>query len=284
MSQETYVCYWIGQEPTPPSITLDRTPAAVDVVPLAFVTIDAPARGPWALDFDFLCHGRPPALIQQWIGNVRSRGTKVVFSINDSNLGKIPDIPQFVDEVVKQAVAWGVDGVDLDYEPVPFVTSQTLIDFTRALRPALRTALRREPVIVAPVFGPWGGHPQFLRDFAQQLDYVTTMDYTPYPGYDSTIRSVEQYMRIIGDPGKVAIGVSCMGPPPPDGRSPYYDLTPIDDVMKLCHWEPANGRKRGIMLYTSSYDLRVRPLSQPPPSGTNLPDGTFMATIARELP
>ena len=284
MSQETYVCYWIGQEPTPPSITLDRTPAAVDVVPLAFVGINAPRGAPWTLNFDFLTQHNSAATIQQWIGTVRSRGTKVVFSINDSNLGKIPNIPQFVDEVIKQAVAWGVDGVDLDYEPVPFVTSQTLIDFTKALRPALRTALRREPVIIAPVWGPWAGEKQFLHDFAQQLDYVTTMDYTSYPGYASTISSVELYMKIIGDPGKVAIGVSCMGPPPPDGTSPYYDFTPIGDVVKLCQWEPTSGRKRGVMLYTSSYDLRVRPLSKPPPSGTNLPDGTFMATIAKYLP
>jgi hypothetical protein len=272
MSTETMIAYWIGEEPTPPSPTLDRMPAYVDVVPLAFVTIDES----YQLNFDFLCKTHPATGIRAWINMVRANGTKVLLSINDQKLGTVPDVAAFVDNVVGNALEWGVDGIDLDFEP-PY-ESQTLLEVTSALRPALSRVLGAESLITAPIYSPWAEYPlypDFLKSFAAELDFVTTMDYSKYPGFDDTISLFGQYADAVGAE-KIAIGVSCMGPPPPP--SPAY-FTPLDDVVKLCKWEPERGRKKGAMLYTFSYDVKTRK-----GSGTGYPDGTFTETIHQNLP
>jgi len=138
MSTETMVVYWIGEEPTPPSPTLQAMPVYVDVVPLAFVTIDKNYK----LDFAFLCKTHPATVIATWIRMVRANGTKVLLSINDQKLATVPDVAAFVDEVAGAALQWGVDGIDLDFEP-PY-ESQTLLQVTSALRPALSWTFFRE--------------------------------------------------------------------------------------------------------------------------------------------
>jgi hypothetical protein len=267
MSTETFINYWIGQEPTPPSPALDTMPAYVNVVPLAFVTIN----DNWQLDFGFLCTTNSASTIQGWIKTVRANGSQVLLSINDQKIAEVPDVDAFVQNVVQNVVEWGVDGVDIDFEP-PY-ESDTVLQVTSALRPALRQALGREPLLTAPIYAPWAGMPQFLRRFAAELDFVTTMDYTPYPGFQGTISLVEQYAAAIGSPEKVAIGVSCMGPPDSG------DFTPLADVERLCKWEPAGGTKKGVMLYTFSYDVQTRAAG-----GTGYPDGTFTRTIHDNLP
>ena len=267
MSTETMVVYWIGEEPTPPSPTLDQMPMYVDVVPLAFVNVDES----YELDFTFLCKQNSASTIKGWVERVRANGTKVLFSINDLKLGSVPDVPAFVDNVVQNALEWAVDGVDLDFEP-PY-ESQTLLEVTRALRPALSSALGEEALVTGPIYDSWNRFPDFLKSFAGELDFVTTMDYSPYGSFEGTVELVEGYAATIGTAEKIAIGVSCMGPP----DSGYF--TPLDDVVKLCKWEPQGGRKKGAMLYTSSYDVKTRK-----GSGTGYPDGTFTQTIHENLP
>ena len=270
MATETYVSYWIGDE-SAPCPTLDQMPAYVDVVALAFVVLD----DNYQLDFGkFLCKVYPPSTIQQWVKKVRANGSKVVLSINDERLGSVPDVPAFVDQVVKAAVDWGVDGIDFDYEQW-FEPSDTMIDVVTATRPALAKALGREPYLSAPVYYTWAPYPDFLHTLAAQLDLVMTMDYTGYVGFDETTRLFGEYAAAIGTPGKLAIGVSCMGPPPPTSQ----DFTPLADVKKLCRWEPPGGKKAGAMLYTFSYDVTKRP-----GSGTGYPDFTFSKTIEANLP
>lgn len=267
MSTETFINYWIGQAPTPPSPTFDAMPPYVDVAPLAFVTIN----DSWELDFGFLCTNSSAATIQGWIKTVRQNGTKVLFSINDQKIGQVPDVDAFVANVVQNAVEWGVDGVDIDFEPPS--PNDTVVQVAAALRPALASALGTDPLITAPIYSPWTGYPDFLKQFAAELDFVTTMDYTPYPGFETTISLFSQYAAAIGSPEKVAIGVSCMGP------ATSSNFTPLADVQKLCAWEPDGGTKKGIMLYTYSYDVETRP-----GSGTGYPDGTFTRTIHQHLP
>jgi hypothetical protein len=266
---ETFVNYWIGQEPTPPSPTLDTMPAYVDVAPLAFVNIDEN----YELNFDFLCTTNSAATIQGWIKTVRANGTKVLFSINDLRLGSVPDVGAFVDNVVQNALEWGVDGIDFDYEGWGAEPSPTVIEVAKALRPAMAKALGTEPYFAAPVWTEWIGHDDYLKAFAAELDLVTTMDYTPYSSYDDTITNAQGYIDMIGTPEKLAIGVSTMGPPDSG------DFTPLDDVERLCKWEPASGRKAGIMLYTFSYDVETRK-----GSGTGYPDGTWTKAIEANLP
>src|SRR5215212_1626783 len=275
MATETFVNYWIDEQPSPPWKALNELPPQVDVAPLAFVGIGTD----WQLDFDFLCRGSSASTIQGWIKDVRANGTKVQLSILDEKLGQVPDVDAFAKSVAASAVDWGVDGVDLDYEP-PFIEyNQTLIDVAAALRSALRGALGTEPLLTAPIWSRWAGEPQFLHDFGAQLDFVTTMDYTPWLGFDSTTVSFATYAEAIGTPEKVAIGVSCMGPPPPRPNEDNYDFTPLAEVEQVCKWEPDGGRKKGVMLYTFPYDVETRS-----GSGTGYPDGTFTKTIVENLP
>jgi hypothetical protein len=272
---ETFVNYWIGQEPTPPSPTLDQVPGYVDVVPLAFVYIDATSH---ELDFDFLTQNHSAAVIQSWIRELRARGTDVLFSIQDDahhgHIADIRDVDAFVENVVDNALIWGVNGVDLDYEPASIAPSQTLLEVTAKLRTRLRSAIREEPVLTSPIFSPWLQPPlwpEFLHLFAAELDFVTTQDYSPYPGYQQTISYFEQYVAAIGTPSKIAIGMSCI--------DRAHSFTPLDDVASLCQWQPQTGRKKGAMLYTASYDVQARQFG-----GTGYPDWTFTESINANLP
>jgi hypothetical protein len=271
MGAETFVCYWIGQEPCPPSPTLDQMPAYVDVAPLAFATIDAN----YQLSFDFLCTHFPAQTIQGWVREVRANGTKVLLSIIGKELGTVPDVEAFTSNVAEHAKAWDVDGIDLDFEPP--TQSETVIQVAAALRPKLQRALGREPMIAAPIYGPWAWMPDFLKRFAAELDLVTTMDYTPWNGAESMEEQFEQYASIVGSPEKIAIGVSCMD------SSGTGNFTPLDDVKAICRWEPSAGRKGGAMLYTFSYDLESR-IVNGKQSGTGYPDGTWTQTIHDCLP
>jgi hypothetical protein len=264
MPTETFVNYWIGEEPVPPSPPLSAMPAYVPVVPLAFVTI----TDDFQLDFTFLTKQNRISTIQGWIKEVRANGSKVLFSINDQKLGHVPRINLFAEMVAQNALEWGVDGVDLDYEGWD-TPDEIVIAVTQALKRAWRDKLGSDPFLSAPIYSPWAGHPDFLKSFAAELDLVTTMDYTPYPGFDGTIELFGQYADAIGSPEKLAIGVSCMEP----GTG---NFTPLEDVEKFCKWEPEGGRKGGVMLYTFSYDVEAR--------GTGYPDGTWTKTIEANLP
>jgi hypothetical protein len=52
-------------------------------------------------------------------------------------------------------------------------------------------------------FGPWTGYPRLLKDLPGAVDYITTMDYTPYPGYAATISNCDAYAKIITGRGEL---------------------------------------------------------------------------------
>jgi hypothetical protein len=166
-----------------------------------------------------------------------------------------------------------VDGIDLDFEP-PY-ESPTLVEVATALRPALEKTLGRPPFLTAPVYFAWLGKLDFLTSFAAQLDLVTTMDYSGWPGVEEMKIRFGAYATAIGSPGKLAVGLSCMGPPQPASD----DFTPLDDVKTMTAWEPDDGKKGGVMLYTFSYDVETRAAG-----GTGYPDGTWTETIHDLLP
>jgi hypothetical protein len=275
MGSETFINYWIGQEPNPPSPTLDQMPAYVNIVPLAFVSIATDSEGNYALDFDFLTQNFPASQIQGWIKTVQANGTKVLLSILDQKLGTISgaQLAPFVANVAENVAAWGVDGIDFDYEPP--TESDTLVPLIEAIRAALPAG----SVFTAPIYSPWAYMPKMLKGLAGAVDYVTTMDYTPYPGYDETISLCSQYASIMGGWSKLVIGISCMGPP--NGGN-FANFTPLPDVVKLSAYEPAaSGPKGGAMLYTFSYDVTSR---NDGTTGTGYPDGTWTETIHDNLP
>jgi chitinase len=260
MRHETFTNYWIGEE----TIPLNQMPAYVDVVPLAFVNLGSNNT----MDFTFLTKNYSASEIQGWIKEVRSNKTKVVFSLGINNVDDL-DPNAFVDNILQNVKQWGVDGVDFDYEPADYSQNQSkVIQFVQQLR----SALGHKALLTAPIWNPWLSYPDFLKQFAAPLDYLTTMDYSPYLGFDLTISYYNQYAEVIGTADhprydKVAIGTICMV----KDKDIY---TPIDDVINICQWESPNKKKQGVMLYTFSYDQQGR--IEPP--------GTYTSTINKYLP
>jgi chitinase len=262
MRNETFTNYWIGEEKIP----LNQMPAYVDVVPLAFVQLGSNNT----LNFTFLTQNYSPGQIQSWIKEVRSNGTKVVFSLGINSVDGVDPIA-FVNNVLQNANEWGVDGVDFDYEPADLDYSKNQATVLQIAQ-QLRYVLGNNALLTAPIWSPWLDFPDFLKRFAAPLDYLTTMDYSPYLGFDTTINYYNQYAQVIGSVDnpqydKVAIGTICIAKD--SGMN-----TPIDDVIKLCQWEPPNNTKKGVMLYTFSYDQEGR--IEPP--------GTYTSTINQYLP
>jgi len=271
MSNETYIAYWSGEEPTGPgqSPTLDKTPDYIDIVPLFYVLINPNGT----LNFDRLVLHNSEAAIKGWMQDIRTRQQnqqkKTKFTLGILSDSFPSQNPTAFAQTVKNAVDdWGVDGVTVDYEPpdgdaniVPVVQ-------------AIRAAIGSQAIMTAPIYDQWMSFPNLLKSYGVLFDYLETMDYTPYPGKKSTLSSYEWYAQTIGSAanpayGKIAIGVSCMEP----SKKNY---TPLPDVIDLCKYEPASGTKAGIMLYTLSYDVTSH--------GSGYPDGTFTKTIHDNLP
>lgn len=164
MNTEYFTNYWIGEEPTGPghSPTLNQMPPYVDVAPLAFIGITDDDQ----LDFSFLTQQNSAATIQGWIKTVRSQGTKVLLSINSQQFASIQDPSGFAQTVQSAITEWGVDGIDIDYEPPS--QEQTLITVVKQLRTTLGSGV----ILTAPVYSAWLGMLDFLGQFADSLDYL----------------------------------------------------------------------------------------------------------------
>jgi hypothetical protein len=271
MSNEIYIAYWSGEEPTGPgqSPTLDKTPDYIDIVPLFYVLINKDG----SLDFNRLVLHNSQAAIKGWMEDIRTRQKnqpkKTKFTLGILS-GDFPSQdPTTFAQTVKDAVEdWGADGVTVDYEPPD--GDERILDVVKAIRDAIGT----DAIMTAPIYDSWTPWPDLLKSYSAFFNFIETMDYSPYPGKKTTIDDYESYAQTIGTTDapaydKIAIGVSCMEP-----SRDYY--TPLADVIDLCQYEPASGKKAGIMLYTLSYDVTSH--------GSGYPDGTFTKTIADNLP
>lgn len=269
MSNETFIAYWSGEEPTGPnaSPTLDQTPDYVNLVILFYVTIDDQGN----LNTDRLELHNDQATIKGWMADIRNRQqkqqTKTKFTLGILS-DKFPrqDPTTLAKKVADLAASWGVDGITVDYEPPS--RNNAILDVVTAIRKALPAG----SVMTAPIYSAWLGN-SLLGPFAALFDHVNTMDYTPYPGYDRTITLYEDYAKAMGGDAaayeKLGIGVSCM-------TFTNNNHTPLDDVKKLCAYEPSTGHKLGIMLYTLSYDA--------PGHDSPYPLFTYTETIHDNLP
>lgn len=274
MSNELYIAYWSGEEPTGQgkSPTLDMTPDYVDVVVLFYVILNSDGT----LNFDRLVLYNDEATIKGWMQDIRTRQqnqpkkTKFTLGILGGSFSS-QDPTTFAQTVKAAFDDWGVDGITVDFEPPDGESS--IVGVVQAIRDAIGS----EAIMTAPIYSPWTFYPEILKDYAAVFDYIETMDYTPYtPNWDvqSTTDIYVDYAKIIGtaeNPAyeKIAIGVSCMKPS-------NGDFTPLDDVISFCKYEPPTGNKLGIMLYTLSYDVTSH--------GSGYPDGTFTETIHENLP
>lgn len=265
MSNQTFIAYWSGEEPTGPqnSPTLVETPDYVDVIILFYVTVTQSGD----LNFDRLVLHNDQQTIMGWMAQIRerqksqTRKTKFTLGILSSSFPN-QDPATFAAKVARAAQSWGVDGITIDYEPPS--DSPSIVKVVQAIK----SALPSDALMTAPIYGAWYSNPQ-LGPYAAEFDYVTTMDYTPYPGYEETTSLYETYANAIGGSANLAIGVSCM-------QFTNGNHTPLDDVKKLCSYEPTNGTKLGIMLYTLSYDT--------PGHKSPYPLFTYTDTIHENLP
>lgn len=246
MSKPIFMNYWIGQIP-PGGIPLDVMPPYVEIAPLAFVDV----TDDFDLDFKFLTQTFTKDQIVGAIKKIQANGTKVLFSIM---VHAVPPEQQqtFAANVAKHIADWGVDGVDWDIEPPEEDWIQQATQVTKILK----TQLSPETLFTAPIYGPWLGFDKtIVSDFANCMNYISTMDYTGYPGYDQTISNCEGYAAIVGW-SKLLIGVSCM-----DVTNDNH--TPIEDVKQLTAYQPqSGGPKGGMMLYTFDYDNQSRTMCE----------------------
>ena len=269
------MCYWHSENPDPiyPQ-PLNNMPPWVDIVPVAFAQITETPPNNYSLNLSTF--ERYPNL-KDWIQDVRKNGTKVILSIGSDLLGSMSQegIPGFVDSVMQTVKDWQLDGLDLDYEPPE--EAQSLVAVATALRIAL---VARDPnaILTAPIYNAWLNPPlvnQVLPALAPLLDHIMTMDYTSYPGLDTTMGYVTQYETAIGGiKEKIMIGVNCMD-------KVHSDFTPLDDVKTYA--QNAVEGIGGVMLYTFNYDVPVRCVSinggTPFDSGTGQPVNTWLTTI-----
>jgi Glycosyl hydrolases family 18 len=275
MGKETFIAYWSGQEPTGPdrSPTLAQMPDTVDLVVLFWASINPNGD----LNFSELVDQNDQATIMEWMAEIRERQqgqprrTKFLLSINSELLNQ-QDPDKFAKKVKDAARSWGVDGIDIDFEPPH--SNPPVMPVIKAIKDALPAG----SLLTAPIYRPWNDHANLKRQlasYAALFDYVMTMDYTPCGSYEDTIRLYEAYAQAMGGDvaayGKLAIGVSCM-------EFDNDNHTPLDDVKKLCAYEPPvkGASKLGAMLYTLSYDA--------PGHGSPYPLFTYTKAIADNLP
>jgi Glycosyl hydrolases family 18 len=248
------IAYWTGEEPTGPnySPTLADIPSwlmdSIDFLIINYVTVG----GDGSLDFSHLTQHNNQETIMKWIAKIRVRQkslpnkTKFLMSLDGSDsLAKL-DPMAFAGTVKAAATNWGMDGVDVDYEPREL--DPKILGVVKAIKDAFAPSF----LLTTPIYRPWvdGENARLLSRYAAPFNYVTTMDYTPYPGFDETISLVKRYAEAIGgeDPyEKLLIGVSCM-----DFNDDRH--TPLQDVPALCSFRAENGSRPGMMLFNLSYD------------------------------
>src|SRR5262245_9202687 len=214
MGKETFIAYWSGEEPTGPdcSPTLAQTPDTVDLVILFWASIDPNGD----LNFSELVGQNDQATIMGWMAEIRQRQkgrprrTRFLLSINSELLNRQePD--KFAKKVEDAARSWGVDGIDIDFEPPH--SNPPVMPVIKAIKDALPAG----SLLTAPIYRPWNDHANLKRQlasYATLFDYIMTMDYTPCVSYEDTIQLYEAYAQAMGGDaaayGKLAIGVSCM--------------------------------------------------------------------------
>jgi len=272
MSNEIYIAYWSGEEPTgvEASPTLLESPDYIDIIPLFYV----PVSNNGELNFSRLTLHNDKETILGWMNEIRTRQrgsekqTKFTLCLIGDTFPSLE--PSAFANTVKSAVDdWQVDGITIDYEPPN--GEKSIIPVVEALREVLGS----EALMTAPIYAPWTYYPNVLKQYAAVFNYIETMDYTPYPGKQVTLDLLRQYAEIIGTPEqvdyeKIAIGVSCMQP----SKGNATPLLP--DVVDLCKYEPDLGHKAGIMLFTLSYDVKSH--------GSAHPNGTYTKAIHDSLP
>ena len=311
-------CYWSGEEPSwnngskfyelnPP---LNSMPKEVDTVILwyghldiTYTKKDGVKVQSVSVNTDRLTLYNSKKTIQGWMKDLRANNpnVKIIMSVISGSYPDIEDQDAFATTLSNTLTDWGVDGVDIDFEPPTYVkdgTSDRVSELMKKIRTKLTSTIGKSVLMTAPIYHRWleiyvPGDYNYLGAYAANFDYLTTMDYTGYVGYDTTIDYYKQYAAKIGSDAspaydKLAIGVSCMGPSTGPNFTPLGDgADPVEKgVIQLTKWEPDSGHKQGIMVFTLSYDVTLRYYGTDweNKSGTGYPDLTWTNTVIKDIP
>lgn len=238
-----FFAYWQGFTPTGPeplaAPALRLTPAYVDIVALAFAL---PAPGS-AIDTDFLTSKNSKESILADAAFLRSRGQKVVMSLNGNPnmLWNDLDPTRFANNVKALAAEWNLDGIDLDNEDPDYRHNpdQRFVDLIKATRDTMGDKF----TLSYPAFLPW--RDGFLAKVRDELTLVNTMAYWNDATYG--VGLYQNYADLVG-PEKVCIGVK-------PGLNMQDQSTPIAAVPLLAAYQPTGARKAGMMMYSLSLDV-----------------------------
>jgi Glycosyl hydrolases family 18 len=250
--------YWLGyrsQDPTGKlTPTLQETPPYVGAVFLAFALV----RPKDVIDTTFMC--RPPNTpnsIRQGVTALRDRGTKVVLSVGGwggNCWNSVTDVSALAANILKIVDAWGLDGVDIDFEgdhplddwmkepPCPSAPNNDPTAMLCDLVNALRASLGAKRLLTAVTISG----DAYITQSISQFNWIATMNYGGTNTYDDLVKT---YMS--NNPGTTfvpfSLGVSCADP-----------QMPLDDVIKFCaHKPPAHKPPLGplrMMLWDLSED------------------------------
>ena len=232
-------CYWGGYFKSPH--TLDKTPDGVDYVTLAFSNPTIESK----LSTAFLCSQYPDEEIIKWVKLLQSKGTKVLMSIIDSpsvHWDEI-DIPKFsisLNEIIFDK--WGLDGIDIDAE------SDMENDYCKnfiSLVENIKKVIPENKLITYTCYeGTDLYDGKILSEIKDKINWINLMAY--FDDFDEMISLFKDYNKII-DEKNIMIGVKA-------GADNDFSRTSIDEVAKLCKWNPD---KKGMMLWTLNRDCNL---------------------------
>ncbi|MBV8685199.1 MAG: hypothetical protein JOZ90_13890 [Alphaproteobacteria bacterium] len=235
-------------------------------LPSVFPTI------PLALDPDL-----EKALTDGSVQKLQAAGVKVVLTIAGSGgnsvgwdsvpAASIYPFAKYLDETILGEAGYGLDGVDIDAEYARQGTG-TLPAVVRAMRETFPST----KIISKALWSDLG----IIREIAPDLSFGSIMTYgDDAGGLESIFNSyVEHGMA----PEKMAIGVSAG----PVGHGPQF--TSIPTAQALAGWQPANGRKMGMMVWSFSQDIQqftAWPQNQPDKTFPNPDDHSVQRAIIR---
>lgn len=259
--------YWINETSAPDLSRIQVFPGVENIICLAFLNIDRDLNLKW----EFLLGQTNKTTLITQIDHLRSQGAKVLMSIQEAGIvGTLkPGHTKLLDNLVQVVKEWHLDGFDIDYEdrgshgiqPAP-----DLPQFIAKLREQLQKAKPDfKPCFAAPIWGPFLGEKAFLKSFCDQVDYVSTMDYSPYGSVDETVDTLKEYAKAIGGWSKLIVGISCMT------KSNNF-FTPKKDIPELLYHQSYETGKSpvGLMLWTHTYDVPHRNTDE----GTGEPAGS----------
>lgn len=317
-SKEKVTCYWSGEEPSwnngskfyelnPP---LNLMPKEVDTVILWYGNlnigtkeVDGKPVQTVEISTARLTLYNSKEQIMEWMNELRTNNpdVKIILSIISGDYGSIEDQEGFAELLATTLNDWGVDGVDIDFEPPVYVAdgdSDRVTELMKIIRAELSKSenMGDKLLMTAPIYAAWlyTNAPtdyNYLGYYAANFDYLTTMDYTGYPGFGQTTHLFNQYAALIGSSEKpanekLAIGVSCMGPSDTANFTPLGNESFNEGVIQLTKWEPETGHKQGIMVFTLSYDVPLRYYGDDwqNTSGTGYPNFTWTDTVIEDIP